>query len=80
MKLSTFEAIVKALGDAQVRFIVVGGVAVAAHRYGRLTHHLDLVIRLEPEEPREPNALGAFHLARCIPPGSVLFHLAPPTP
>jgi hypothetical protein len=48
MKLASFEAIVEALNRAEVRFIVVGGIAVIAHGYGRNTEAVDLVIRLEP--------------------------------
>ena len=47
MKLASFEAIVEALNHAEVRFIVVGGIAVIAHGYGRNTEDIDLVIRLE---------------------------------
>ena len=50
MKLTSFEAIVEALNRAEVRFIVVGGIAVSAHGYGRNTEDKDLVIRLEPSE------------------------------
>ena len=74
MKLSTFEAIVEALDSARVRFILVGGAAVVAHGYGRLTHDLDLVIQLQPDpieraftalaslgyRPRVPVTAGAF--------------------
>ncbi len=49
MKVESLEAIVRALNSAQVPFIVVGGVAVNAHGYGRLTNDLDIVIRLRPE-------------------------------
>jgi hypothetical protein len=49
MRLATLEAIVRVFDDAGVRFIVVGGLAVIAHGYGRGTQDLDLVIRLEPE-------------------------------
>lgn len=48
MKLSSLEAIFNALNRAKVRFLVVGGVAVNAHGYGRNTFDLDLVIQLEP--------------------------------
>lgn len=48
MKLASFEAIVEALNRAEVRFIVVGGITVIAHGYGRNTEDVDLVIRLEP--------------------------------
>jgi len=52
MKLATFERVVRALNEARVRFILVGGVAVVAHGYGRMTQDLDLVIRLDPESVR----------------------------
>jgi hypothetical protein len=47
MRLATLEAIFRALEDASVRYLVVGGVAVNAHGYQRLTQDLDLVIELE---------------------------------
>ncbi|MGH8018595.1 MAG: nucleotidyl transferase AbiEii/AbiGii toxin family protein [Opitutaceae bacterium] len=37
----------KALNDAGVRYIVVGGVAVIAHGYVRFTQDLDLVVSLD---------------------------------
>ncbi len=49
MKVPSFEAIVRALNEAEVRFIVVGGIAVAAHGYLRQTKDVDLVIDLLPE-------------------------------
>jgi hypothetical protein len=49
MKLASFEAIVRALNAAEVRFIVVGGLAVIAHGYGRVTRDIDLVIQLQPD-------------------------------
>lgn len=48
MRLSTVRAIASALEDAEVRYIVVGGVAVNAHGYQRLTQDLDLVLSLAP--------------------------------
>ena len=56
MRLASIESIVRALNDANVPFIVVGGLAVVAHGYGRQTQDLDLVIRLEPNAIRD-----AFH-------------------
>src|ERR1700722_3956722 len=50
MKLSSFEAIVNVLNGAQVRFIVVGGIAVIAHGYGRTTRDVDVVIELRPDQ------------------------------
>jgi hypothetical protein len=49
MRKDDFTEIVKALNDAAVPFLVVGGVAVIAHGYGRNTYDVDLVIRLTPE-------------------------------
>jgi hypothetical protein len=49
MRLESFEAIVRALHQAEVPFIVVGGIAVNAHGYGRLTNDVDIVIRLRPD-------------------------------
>jgi hypothetical protein len=46
------EAVVRALNEAGVPFLVAGGLAVNAHGYGRQTWDLDLVIRLEPEPVR----------------------------
>ncbi len=58
MKLETIERIVRALNEAGVPFIVVGGLAVVAHGYGRQTQDLDVVIRLEPDAIR--NAFRAL--------------------
>lgn len=52
MKLESVERIVRALNEAGVPFIVVGGLAVVAHGYGRQTQDLDLVLRLEPDAIR----------------------------
>lgn len=47
MKAASFEAIVRALNDAGVRYLVVGGLAVNAHGYGRATYDVDVVIGLD---------------------------------
>jgi hypothetical protein len=52
MKQRTIEDIARALNDAGAPFIVVGGLAVIAHGYGRSTQDLDLVIRLDPSTIR----------------------------
>jgi predicted nucleotidyltransferase len=49
MEVRSVEAIVKALNDARVKYLVVGGLAVVAHGYERLTRDVDLVIGLERE-------------------------------
>lgn len=52
MKLASVEAIVRALDAAGAPFLVVGGLAVVAHGYGRSTQDLDIVVRLQPEPVR----------------------------
>jgi predicted nucleotidyltransferase len=47
MELSAVTAIASALNDAGVRYLVVGGLAVNAHGYVRMTMDVDLVIGLE---------------------------------
>jgi hypothetical protein len=49
MKLTSFEALVKALDSAGVRYLVAGGVAVSVHGYLRYTKDVDLVIQLVPD-------------------------------
>ena len=44
VKLASFEAIVRALEHAGVRYLVARGLAVNAHGYLRFTHDVDLVI------------------------------------
>ena len=44
MKVASVEAIVRTLDEHDVRFLIVGGIAVNAHGYGRTTFDLDLVI------------------------------------
>lgn len=58
MKLTTFEEVVRALDAADVRFLLVGGIAVVAHGYGRLTRDLDVVIELREDIVRR--AFGAL--------------------
>lgn len=52
MKLASVQAIAAAFNDARVPFIVVGGLAVNAHGYGRHTWDVDMVIQLQPEAIR----------------------------
>ena len=48
MEVRSLEAIIKALNDNQIQYLVVGGLAVNAHGYQRLTNDVDLVIGLAP--------------------------------
>ncbi|MBA2565612.1 MAG: hypothetical protein H0V09_09355 [Gemmatimonadetes bacterium] len=52
MKLGSVEAVVRALNDAGVRFLVAGGLAVNAHGCLRFTRDADLVLDLEPANVR----------------------------
>lgn len=45
-----YEPVIRALNEAQVRYVVVGGLAVVLHGYARLTVDLDLAVDLEPSE------------------------------
>lgn len=47
MKFASFQAITAALKDAEVRYLVAGGLAVNAHGYVRMTMDVDLVIQLQ---------------------------------
>jgi hypothetical protein len=46
MKVNSLEAIFRTLQETEARYIVVGGLAVIAHGYVRLTKDLDLVLDL----------------------------------
>jgi hypothetical protein len=68
MKVSSIESIVRVLNDANVPFLVVGGLAVVAHGYGRQTQDVDLVIRLRPNEIRAAfAALASLGYAPRVP-------------
>ena len=56
MEVRSVESIVRALNQAQVEYLVVGGLAVNLHGFVRLTRDVDLVIRLTPE-----NAARGLH-------------------
>jgi hypothetical protein len=61
LKLSSFETVVRALNDSHVPFILVGGLAVNAHGYGRQTLDVDLVVKLDPASIR-----GTFHALESL--------------
>lgn len=68
MKLASFEAIVRALNGAGVRYLVAGGLAVNAHGYLRFTKDADLVIQLVPENVlRAFTALGGLGYKPSVP-------------
>jgi hypothetical protein len=49
MKIASLEAIFRELQKSKARYLVVGGIAVIAHGYVRLTRDLDLVLDLAPD-------------------------------
>ena len=49
MKVASLEAIFRALQEAEARYLVVGGLAVVAHGYIRMTKDLDLLLDLSSE-------------------------------
>jgi hypothetical protein len=68
MEVRSVEAIVKALNDAGVKYLIVGGLAVNAHGFQRFTMDVDLVIGLAPENiVRGLHALHAAGYQASIP-------------
>ncbi len=68
MRKFSFDTIARALHDAQVPFLVVGGIAVIHHGYGRVTQDVDLVIQLERETIlRAFQALAAVGYRPAVP-------------
>ena len=53
--VEAFESIARELAADGIRFMVVGGLAVQAHGYDRVTYDIDLVIQLQPQ-----NVVDAF--------------------
>jgi predicted nucleotidyltransferase len=49
MEVRSVEVLVKALNEARVQYLIVGGLAVNAHGYERATQDVDLVIGLQPD-------------------------------
>ncbi|OGS39943.1 MAG: hypothetical protein A2506_12225 [Elusimicrobia bacterium RIFOXYD12_FULL_66_9] len=49
MEKQSFETILRALDQAGVRYLIVGGLAVVAHGFVRFTADLDLILDLEPQ-------------------------------
>ena len=68
MKLASFEAIVRALSDADVRYLIAGGLAVNAHGYLRYTKGVDIVLLMEPGNiERAFSALGKLGYKPSVP-------------
>jgi len=58
MEKHSLELIVKTLNDHQVKYLIVGGLAVVAHGYLRFTADIDLLLSMEEANLRK--ALEAF--------------------
>jgi hypothetical protein len=68
MEVRSLETIVKVLNAASVQYLIVGGLAVSAHGYERLTVAVDLVIGLQPKNiTRALHALQAAGWRMSVP-------------
>jgi hypothetical protein len=68
MRTKDVEAVLRALNDAEVRYLVVGGLAVIAHGYVRATVDIDIVLNLERENTlRAMKALEKIGYAPTVP-------------
>jgi predicted nucleotidyltransferase len=68
MKVDDIRTIFRALNDADVHYLIIGGLAVVAHGYVRFTQDIDVVIQLERENVlRAMNALTAIGYRPLIP-------------
>jgi len=68
MEVRSVEAIVRALNDAKVQYLIVGGIAVNAHGFVRLTRDIDIVLALDPANaPLGLNTLLAIGYQMAIP-------------
>jgi hypothetical protein len=66
--VALFEPLFDALNRADVRYVVVGGVAVVLHGFARLTGDVDLALDLAPREARKAvDALVGFGLRPRLP-------------
>src|SRR5215471_645379 len=68
MEVSSVEAIVRTLNAAEVQYLIVGGLAVNAHGFVRLTRDVDLVLQLDTANVlRGLNALFGIGYQMAIP-------------
>ena len=68
MKLASLEAIFRALQESEARYLVVGGLAVIAHGYVRMTKDIDLVLDLSADAlPRALRALESLGYRPIVP-------------
>jgi hypothetical protein len=67
MEVRSVEGIVGALNEASVQYLIVGGLAVNAHGYERLTQDVDLVIRLTPDNVVRGLSIGGNWISYADP-------------
>ena len=68
MEVRSIEAIIRALNEANVRYLVAGGVAVVAHGHVRYTADLDLIFDFaEDNVKRALTALAALGYRPMVP-------------
>ena len=66
--MSLYLPLFKALNEAEVQYIIVGGLATVLHGYARLTADIDLVINLNQQEAEKAiNAITAIGLQPRLP-------------
>jgi len=66
--MTSFGTIFRALNEAQVRYVAVGGVATVLHGHVRLTRDIDMVVDLEPGNvQRLLGVLGGLQLEPVVP-------------
>ena len=63
--MSSYVSLFRSLNDAEVQYIIVGGLATVLHGYPRLTADVDLIINLEQAEAE--NAVKAITAAGFVP-------------
>lgn len=61
----SFEKLLAALADGEVRFILVGGLAVALNGYVRLTEDVDILLDTEEENVRRKEQGTTFSAPRA---------------
>lgn len=72
--MSLYLPLFKALNDADVQYIVVGGLATVLHGYARFTADIDLVINLNQQEAEKAiNAITSMGLKPRLPVDPVKF-------
>ena len=49
MEIRSVETIVSALNKGEAKYLIVGGLAVNAHGFVRLTRDVDIVLQLDPD-------------------------------